>query len=252
MSAPAVIYACEVMHRRYRPIAYLFRYRIFSLLIDIDRLDEVQRLSPLFSVDRFNLFSFHRHDHLAEGQQDLRAWIDGVLAQQGIEPAALRIRLLCMPRVLGWGFNPLSIWYCETREGEPVAAVCEVHNTFGERHCYFLRANEGAWPMRNSHAKEFHVSPFMAVSGKYAFVLDRPAQQLRVVIQQSEEGAPLLSATQLGERRAFRTPALVSFFLRIPLQTAKVLGAIHWHALKIWLRGVPFHRKPEPPMEEVS
>ena len=252
MRAPAVLYACEVMHRRYRPITYRFRYRVFSMLIDIDRLEELDRLSPLFSVDRFNLFSFHRRDHLVQGQHDLRAWIDGVLAQQGIDPEGLRVRLLCMPRVLGWGFNPLSIWYCETRAGQPVAAVCEVHNTFGERHCYLLRAGEAGWPLRNSHAKEFHVSPFMAIRGKYAFVLDEPAQDLRVVIQQSDEGSPLLSATQLGEQRVFRTSTLISFFLRVPFQTAKVLGAIHWHALKIWLRGVPFHRKPEPPLEEVS
>jgi len=252
MNHPAVLYACEVMHRRHRPITYLFRYRVFSMLIDIDRLDELDRRSPLFSVDRFNLFSFHRRDHLVEGQQDLRSWVDGVLTAQGIDPAQTKVRLLCMPRVLGWGFNPLSIWYCETQAGEPLAAVCEVHNTFGERHCYLLRADGGDWPLRDSHAKEFHVSPFMDISGRYAFVLDRPAEQLRVVIQQSDQGSPLLSATQLGERRVFSTRELLSFFLRIPLQTAKVLGAIHWHALKIWLRGVRFHRKPEPPLEEVS
>ncbi len=252
MSDPAVLYACEVMHRRYEPISYLFRYRIFSLLIDIDRLEELNRQSPFFSVDRFNLLSFRRHDHLPRGEQELRAWADRILAQSGLDGASLRIRLLCMPRVLGWGFDPLSIWYCDTHLGEPVAAICEVHNTFGERHCYLLRARDGEWPLRESSDKAFHVSPFMDVRGRYTFALGQPGEQLRVAIQLSDDGEPLLSATQLGEMRRFSSRNLLRFFLRIPFQTAKVLGAIHWHALKIWLRGVPFFRKPEPPLEEIS
>ncbi len=251
MSEAAAIYSCVVMHRRYRPVQYVFRYRIFSLLIDIDRLDALDRCSSLFSVDRFNLFSFHRSDHLGQGESNLRGWAEQVLSQHGLRSQGLRIRLLCMPRVLGWGFNPLSIWYCETDDGEPVAAICEVRNTFGERHCYLLSAGPD-WPIRNGHAKEFHVSPFMPVSGDYAFVLDRPLDQLRVVIQQSDQGAPLLGASQMGQRQPFSTRSLLRQFLRIPFQTAKVLGAIHWQALKIWVRGAPFHRKPEPPLEEVS
>jgi DUF1365 family protein len=252
VNEPALLYACEVMHRRYQPISYLFRYRIFSLLVDIDRLDELNSLSAFFSVDRFNLFSFHRQDHLPQGQQELRVWVEGVLSQSGLEGTSLRIRLLCMPRVLGWGFDPLSIWYCETQAGEPLAAICEVHNTFGERHCYLLRARDGEWPLRDGSDKVFHVSPFMDVRGRYTFALGQPGEQLRVAIQLSDEGQPLLSATQIGEKRLFATRHLLRFFLRIPFQTAKVLGAIHWHALKIWLRGVPFFHKPEPPLEEIS
>jgi len=252
MTEPAALYGCTVMHRRYQPIGYLFRYRIFSLLIDIDRLDELSRISPFFSVDRFNLFSFHRADHLPDGETDLRGWVDKVLAQNGLTQQGLRVRLLCMPRVLGWGFDPLSIWYCETPSGDPVAAVCEVHNTFGERHCYLLKAQGGRWPLRDRRAKAFHVSPFMDVSGDYAFALGRPDKTLKVAIHLSEDGHPLLSATQLGDQRAFNSRNLLLLFLRIPFQTAKVLGAIHWHALKIWLRGVPFFHKPEPPVKQVS
>lgn len=252
MSEAARLYACDVMHRRHRPVGYVFRYRIFSLLLDIDQLDQVDKASPLFSVDRFNLLSFSRADHLPDGETDLRAWVDRVLAEQGIEQRAARVRLLCMPRILGWGFDPLSIWYCEDAQGNALAAICEVHNTFGERHCYLLPAKQGEWPLRRRHAKAFHVSPFMDVSGNYSFVLGQPGDSLKIAIQLAEDGQSLLSATQLGQARDFSSGQLALSFIRVPFQTAKVLGAIHWHALKIWLRGVPFFRKPEPPLEEIS
>lgn len=252
MNDAATLYLCQVMHRRYRPVTYLFRYRVFSLLLDIDRLAELDRASRLFSVDRFNLFSFHCRDHLPRGESDLRGWVNRVLHDHGIDGSALRVRLLCMPRVLGWGFDPLSIWYCEDAQGQPVAAICEVRNTFGERHYYLLRPAAASWPLREAHAKEFHVSPFMDLRGRYAFVLGRPDDGLKVAIQLSDEDGPKLAATQLGRRRSLTTRALLGAFFRIPLQTGKVLGAIHWHALKIWLSGVPFHSKPKPPLEEVS
>jgi hypothetical protein len=252
MSQAPVLYACEVMHRRYRPVEYRFVYRTFSLLIDIDDLQGLDRASPLLSVNRFNLLSLHAADHLPPGETDMRAWIDGVLASHGIESAGVRVRLLCMPRVLGWGFDPLSIWYCESPEGEPVATVCEVHNTFGERHCYLLRPSDARWPLNDSRTKVFHVSPFIPVSGRYAFALSRPGRRLHVAIQLKDGEGALMSATQSGQSRPFTTMGLLAQFVRVPFQTAKVLGGIHWHALKIWLRGVPFHRKPEPPREEIS
>lgn len=252
MSDAAQLYACEVMHRRHQPAGYRFVYRTFSLLIDIDRLDELDDLSPVFSVNRFNLMSFHVRDHLPEGETSLRAWIERTLSAHDIDPCGLRIRLLCMPRVLGWGFDPLSIWYCESPQGEPVAAIGEVHNTFGERHCYLLRGTGRSWPMRSSRSKVFHVSPFLEVRGRYDFVLARPEERLGVVIHLRDAQGTRLSATQSGQRRPFNTRQLLRQFVRVPFQTAKVLGGIHWHALRIWLRGVPFMHKPEPPREEVS
>lgn len=251
MSA-ADLYACEVTHRRHHPIGYRFVYRTFSLLVDIDRLQELDRLSPLFSVDRFNLLSLQVRDHLPGGETDLRAWIDRTLAAHGIDPHGLRIRLLCMPRVLSWGFDPLSVWFCESPEGEPVAILGEVHNTFGERHCYLLDASASGWPVRTRRDKVFHVSPFMRIDGHYDFVLGKPGDKVRVSVQLRDDEGLLLSATQDGERLPFSTGNLLRQFLRVPFQTAKVLGGIHWHALKIWLRGVPFHHKPEPPHEEIS
>jgi uncharacterized protein len=134
----ACVYRSLVMHQRMKDVAYRFRYRVFSVLIDIDRISDVARATRFFSHNRWNLFSFHDRDHLPVDAAGLRPWVEGVLRQYGIDGAGLRIRLLCFPRFLGLVFNPLSLWYCERADGSPVAVVAEVRNTFGERHCYLL------------------------------------------------------------------------------------------------------------------
>ncbi|MCP5298128.1 MAG: DUF1365 domain-containing protein [Chromatiaceae bacterium] len=251
MNAAAVIYACKVMHRRFGDFDYRFRYRTFSVLLDIDRLQEVDRISRWFSVDRFNLLSFHRADHLPRGQSDLRGWLTKALAPFGVDVGAMRVRLLCMPRVLGLGFDPLSVWYCEGPQGNLLAAVCEVHNTFSERHCYVL-LGDGSAPLRSGHAKQFHVSPFMPLDGAYRFVLQPPRQQLGVLIHYAQNNQPRLVASQRGRRLAFSSTNLLRQCVRVPVQTLKVVAGIHWHALLIWWRGARLHRKPEPPLNEVS
>lgn len=250
----ACLYSAEVMHRRLDGPRYHFRYRVFSLLLDIDQLDQAAASNAIFSRNRFNLLSFHDRDHLPPGATDLRAWAEQTLAAGGIDGRALRIRLLCFPRLLGWVFNPLSLWYCETPDGRPAAVIAEVRNTFGERHCYLLRPDPAApgWPLRDSHAKDFHVSPFIGMDARYDFRLSRPDGRLRVAIREFRGDHLVLVATQTGRREPFTAARLLLQTLRVPLQTAKVLGAIHWQALKIWLRGGRFHRKPAPPIEEVS
>lgn len=253
-SDAACLYESEVMHQRFLTAHYRFRYRVFSLLLDIDRVDEATKRSWLFSRNRFNLLSFHDGDHLPDGERDLRAWAERILTAARIDGRRLTIRLLCFPRILGWVFNPLSLWYCEDQDGRPAAIIAEVRNTFGERHCYLLRpAADGAdWPLRQSHSKDFHVSPFIQMDAHYDFRLSRPDERLRVVIREFQDGELMLVATQTGRQRSFRSAELLRQLARVPLQTGKVLGAIHWHALKIWFQGARFHHKPEPPLEEVS
>ena len=250
----ACLYSAEVMHQRFTTAQYRFRYRIFSVLLDIDDIERAAASTRLFSLNRFNLLSFHAADHLPAGEKDLRAWAERVLADGGIDGSRLRIRLLCFPRLLGWVFNPLSLWYCETPEGRPAAVIAEVRNTFGERHCYLLkpRAGEGGWPLRQRHAKDFHVSPFIGMQAEYDFRLSRPDERLGVLIREYEGERLMLVASQTGSRRPFTDRQLLSQVLRVPLQTLKVLAAIHWQALKIWAQGARFHRKPAPPIEEVS
>lgn len=254
MNAAAALYPARVAHRRLIAPFYRFVYRVFYLLLDIDRIDEAARPLRLFSYNRFNLLAFHDRDHGDGRPGALRCWAEEVLGGQGIALDGGRIRLLCMPRLLGFGFNPISLWYCEHRDGSLRAVIAEVRNTFGEKHSYVLASGGAALPYDFPQEKDkcFHVSPFFDLVGRYRFQLGEPGERLRVVIHESREGMPILDATLAGERLALTDAALLGQVLRMPLMTLKVVGAIHWEALKIWLRGARFHRKPEPPRVKVT
>ena len=250
--APHRIFFTQVMHRRLFPMQYRFSYRVFSLLLDLDALD---RLPRLLSTGRFNLFRFDLRDHGPRDGSPLRPWAEAVLAARGIELAGGRIRLLCFPRVLGYGFNPLSLWYCEHADGRLRAVIAEVNNTFGEHHFYLL-ADGGApldWPLRGAAHKCFYVSPLMDVAGEYRFRLGEPGERLAVLIRQyHDDGRLKLVASQAGQGEPLGDRALLRAFARTPLMTFKVMAAIHWQALKIWLRGARYVRKPKPPQQEVT
>ena len=254
MSDPARLYVGEVMHRRFFPVRYRFAYRVFSLLLDIDRIDEAARATAVFSHNRFNLLSFHDADHGPRDGSPLRPWLDRTLARFGIDLEGGRVELLCFPRVLGYVFNPLSVWYCRHRDGSLRAVLLEVANTFGERHGYLLHENGQpmAWPVRQARAKCFHVSPFVGMNADYRFRLGEPGARLEVGIRELEDHRPMLLAAQIGRAQPFTSPALLRALLGIPLLTLKVMVMIHWQALKIWLRGATFFPKPTPPREEVS
>lgn len=250
----AALYPARVMHRRLIAPFYRFVYRVFYLLLDIDRIDEAARSLRLFSHNRFNLLSFHDRDHGAQRPGQLRQWAERLLAQNGVSLDGGRIRLLCMPRLLGYAFNPISLWYCEHRDGTLRAVIAEVRNTFGERHCYLLASDGRPLPYEQAQDKDkcFHVSPFLDRIGRYRFTLGRPGERLRVLIHETREGVPILDAALAAERLPLTDAKLLGQVLRMPLMTLKVVAAIHWEALKIWLRGAKFHPKPAPPTETVT
>lgn len=252
-SEEAVLYSARVMHRRRVAPFYRFVYRVFYLLLDVDRIADTARRHRLFSYNRFNLLSFFDADHAAQ-PGGLRAWVDRTLAERGIRLHGGRVRLLCMPRVLGFVFNPISLFYCEDAAGELRAVIAEVRNTFGERHCYVLEAGGAplAWDAPMDKAKRFHVSPFFDVEGAYRFRLRRPDAQLRVAISARGPDGPLLDTVLSGQARAFDAHRILRTVAAMPWMTLKVVVTIHWQALKIWLRGARFHRKPEPPPQETS
>ncbi|KAA6187830.1 DUF1365 domain-containing protein [Thiohalocapsa marina] len=249
---PHRIYFTRVMHRRLHPVQYRFVYRVFSLLLDIDALDRVPRL---MSGRRLRLVRFDPRDHGPRDGSPLRPWAEQLLARHGIDLEGGRIRLLCFPRVLGYGFNPLSVWYCEHRDGRLRAVIAEVNNTFGEHHSYLL-ADAGRpldWPLRAEAVKCFHVSPLMDMEGGYRFRLSRPDDHVAVLIRQFDDRRQLrMVASQTGPGEPLTERALWRALRRMPLMTFKVMAAIHWHALKIWLGGARFHPKPEPPRNEVT
>lgn len=249
----AALYPARVMHRRHVKPFYRFVYRIFYLLVDIDKLDAIAARTRGFSVDHFNLASLRRRD-FGDQSGDLRGWAEGVLAERGVQLGGGRIRLLALPRLLGWGFNPIAIWYCEHADGDLRAVIAEVHNTFGERHHYVLASDGKPLAYDQPHAKDknFHVSPFFDLVGRYHFTLSAPAERLRVAIHETREGAPLMDAILAAERVALTSGSLLSHSLRMPWMTLKVVLGIHWEALKLWLRGARYHAKPSPPEHETS
>lgn len=230
MIVNSAIYAGHVVHQRHRPKKHHLRYAVFSLLIDLDELSALDGLR-WFGHNRRALFSFRDADHADGG--NLRDWVTGQLAAQGL-PAPGRIRLLCYPRILGYVFNPLTVWYCDTDTGEALATIYEVHNTFGERHTYVLPANT---PEQVAD-KAFYVSPFIDMDCRYEFRLSPPDDKLRVGIHETQAGEPLLYAAFTGERRPFDDATLLRLFFSHPLMTLKVTAGIHWEALKLILKGI--------------
>lgn len=261
----SALYEGVVMHRRLRPRRHRLAYRVFSLLVDLDELPELGRRLRLFSHNRFNLLSVHDADHGPGDGGDLRAWIGATLAEAGIEAgieAGGRVEMLCYPRILGYAFNPLTVYFCRRSDGRLAAILYQVTNTFDERHCYLLPAGpDAAGVVRHACAKRFYVSPFIGMDATYRFRVlappgleqaDQDTGRISVVIDEADEAGTLLCASFTGRRRALGDRALLSALARHPLMAVKVIAGIHWEALRLWLKGVPLHPRPRPPSTLVS
>lgn len=243
----SALYRGRVMHRRLDRLTYRFTYRVFSLYLDLDALPMLDRRLRLFSYNRFGLLSLHDRDHGPRDGSPLRPWLEALLRRHGIELAGGSVSLLCFPRVLGWVFNPMSVYYCRHRDGSLRAIVCEVRNTFGGMHHYVLApAGGGAmdWDGEYRVRKRFHVSPFIGPQSEYRFRFQEPGGRVRVYINELSDGSPLLQACIVGERAELTDTNIVGECARLPLLPLKVMAAIHWQALKLWLRGARFHRMP--------
>jgi len=247
------LYAGTVLHRRLQPYHRL-RYRVFSLFVDLDALPALDRRLRLFSHNRFNLLSLQDRDHGRCDGSSPRAWVDAALAANGLEPAA-RVMLLCFPRLLGYAFNPLSIFFCYAASGALRAVLYEVRNTFGDKHGYLIevpRDHAGAAPIHQACAKSFHVSPFLPIAGEYRFRLRPPGARLTIQIRHVIEEAETLLATHTARRQALGDAAILGNVIRHPLMTVKVIAGIHWEALFLWLKRARFHRRPAPPAADVT
>lgn len=243
----ACLYAGKVMHQRLKPFGHRFSYRVFSLMIDLDRLDEAARVSPFFSVNRFNWASFYEADHLDAGEADLSAAARRHIREAGMSEPIARILLVCYPRIFGMVFNPLAVYYAYGCDGALKALVYEVRNTFGGRHRYVLEVEAGklaASGLRQSVAKHLHVSPFLPMELRYLFRMLPPGRELRWRILETDADGPVLSATFSGERQPITTAVLLRLCARVPLLPLTILWGIHWQALKLWLKGAKFHRDP--------
>lgn len=255
--APPCLYVGRVYHGRLKPFRHQFKYRVFSLYLDLDDIPKLSKRLRLFAHNRFNLLSFHDKDHGARDGSPLRPWVEAALAGQGIDIAGGPIRVLCFPRLFGYVFNPLTIYFCHRPEGALAALVYEVKNTFGQQHAYVLAADdagpsEGGGPVEQGCDKLFYVSPFIDMDCHYRFRIRPPGDRLSVLIRQSDRQGEILIASQTGLRVRLSDATLLRAVVTHPLMTHKVFGAIHWQALRLWLKGARFHRKPAPPAEPIS
>lgn len=246
-SGAATLYVGQVMHARMKPVAHRFTYRVMNLLIDLDRLGEADTQSRLFGVNRAALYSFHEKDHGDRDGKSLRAYAQHRAAEHGIDLTGGRVRLLCYPRLLGYAFNPLSVYYCDDAAGGLALLIYEVRNTFGELHSYVLPMREGDISpagVRQSQAKSFYVSPFIEMPMRYQFRITPPEASVKLRILETDAEGPLLAATFFGERRALNSAALLRACAAFPLLTFKIIAAIHWEALRLWLKGLPLVPRP--------
>ena len=233
----ASLYVGDVMHARLKPFGHRFSYRVFSLLLDLDHLAEAGRRSPIFSIGRFNLVSFAPRDG-----SGLRAHVERLLAAQGLDAPA-RILLLAYPRVLGFTFNPLAVYYCYDAHGHITSLIYEVRNTFGGMHPYVLPVADGALDargLRQEQSKLFYVSPFLHMDHRYRFRMRPPGETVHIRILECDAQDPVLAATFQGARQALTTATLGRACLALPFMTFKVVAAIHWQALKLWLKGAKY------------
>lgn len=248
----SALYVGEVVHYRLRPKRHRLRYKVFYLLLDLDEIDTVAGTLRLFSRNRFNLFGFRDEDHGDRTAAPLRGQIEGHLRRAGVETGG-PIRLLTMPRMLGYVFNPLSIYFCYRRDNSLAAIFYEVSNTFGERHSYLIPlAADSTGTIRQTSHKTLYVSPFLGVDMTYSFTIAPPGEHLSVTIAGRDGEGPLMVAKLAATRRALTDAALARAFVVYPLLTLKVIAGIHWEAFLLWLKGVRLERRPPAPREAVT
>jgi uncharacterized protein len=251
--AAAVLYFGGVMHARLKPMGHRFNYRVMSLLIDLDRLDDADRQSRLFGVNRAALYSFREADHGERDGSSLRQYAQRCARERGMDLTGGRILLLCYPRLLGYTFNPLSVYFCHQADGQLALMIYEVRNTFGDIHAYVLPVNpedRSAAGIRQQQDKLFYVSPFIDMAMRYHFRVSPPSDTVKLRILETDGKGPLLAATFSGRRRPLTTSALLRSFVSLPLVTFKILAAIHWEALRLWSKGARF--VPREPAENGS
>jgi DUF1365 family protein len=246
------IYVGSVMHRRIQPRMHHFRYRAFWFLLDLNELAELSSKLRWFSYNRPNVFSFHDADHGDGSNTPLRAQFERQLREAGVDLAGGRIRLLCMPRTLGYCFNPLSIYFCYRADAGLAAVVYQVHNTFSERHSYVIRVEDQGDAVHQRCQKLFYVSPFLDMDMRYDFRITGPDARIAVGIRASSSAKPVLSAVLTGARRSLTDSNLSLVFMKAPAITIKVISAIHWEALRLWVKGIRLRRRPPPPAQTAT
>jgi hypothetical protein len=236
------IYNGTVVHKRFKPRIHFFRYKVFSLLIDLSELSTLDKKINFFSYNRFNLISFFDKDHGERDGTSLIEWVKKNLRENNIDAEEIKIKLLCYPRILGYVFNPLSVFYIYNNNEKLISILYEVKNTFGEQHTYIFKIENDNLLQHNCE-KKFHVSPFIEMNCNYFFRILKPSENISVIIDQYQSNEKILFASQDGKRADLTSAELMKSYLKHPLMTFKIISAIHFEAFKLWTKGIKFIKK---------
>ena len=236
------IYNGTVIHKRFIPKIHFFKYKVFSLLIDLSELEKLDKTINLFSYNKFNLVSFFDKDHGERDGSSLINWVKKNLKQNNINCENITIKLLCYPRIFGYVFNPLSVFYVYNDHNDLISILYEVKNTFGEQHTYVFKVSNNNMIQHNCE-KKFHVSPFIEMNCNYFFRILKPAEKISVIIDQYQLNEKILYASQDGIRTDLTSSQLIKSYLKHPLMTFKIISAIHFEAFKLWIKGLRFIHK---------
>ena len=235
----SAIYEGNVIHNRKRPKKHRLNYKVFSMLIDIDELTNLDSSFKLFGYNHWAPLAFFDCDHGPTTGESLRPWAENHLRTAGLSPDGGAIRLLCYPRVFGFVFNPISVFFCYDLENSLLAILYEVCNTFKERHTYVIPVDKTSEDLiRQNCSKKLYVSPFIPMNGEYHFRIVPPGELINVVIQHKNSAGPLLTASFKGEKKPFTALVLIKNLLRFPMMTLKIVAGIHFEALRLWLKGL--------------
>jgi len=237
------IYNGSVIHKRFKPKKHFFKYKVFSLFIDLSELNELNRKLKFFSINKFNLISFYEKDHGERDGSSLINWVKLNLSNNNISSENIKIKLLCYPRILGYVFNPLSIFFIYDKNDKLISILYEVKNTFGEQHTYVFKVESDEKLIQNNCSKKFHVSPFIEMNCNYFFRILNPVESLSVIIDQYDKEGKILFASQDGKRTDLTSKNLMNSYLKHPLMTFKIISAIHFEAFKLWIKGIKFVKK---------
>ena len=254
---PLSLYRGRVMHMRLKPITHRFNYDVFTILVDLNRLSDVNKATWLFGVNRRAIMSFWEKDHGAKHHEDasqshgtLLGYVTNLLKNTHLDVENINVKLLCYPRILGYVFNPISVYYIYNKQGALSALIYEVRNTFGEMHTYVAPILEGELSVagvRQERDKLFYVSPFMDMNLRYHFRMRPPQDDVALRILETDETGPILSASFFGRHKSATTKNVLFALLALPLMPVKVLMGIHYEALRLWIKGVKLRTRPIPP-----
>ena len=237
------IYSGNVVHKRFKPKIHFFKYKVFSLLIDLSELELLDKNLKIFSYNKFNIVSFYDRDHGARDGSSIKEWVIDNLKKNNIDNENIQIKLLCYPRIFGYVFNPLSVFYIYDNNSNLISVLYEVKNTFGEQHTYIFKTDIDQNLIQHMCKKKFHVSPFIEMDCTYFFRLLKPGKKISVIIDQNDKDGKILYASQDGVRSEMNNGNFVKSYLKHPLMTFKIILAIHFEAFKLWSKGIKFIKK---------